>query len=353
MAKIKFKESIYVLKESEDIYQVVLTALRQIKRFKVDNLTKDLISEINSENESEKILNNLRTKYPLKDLNLCLKSLEEAGIVYCYDEEKLNPKFKKQLVLINELSNSWEETLKLQGKIENSKVTVFGVGGIGSWVVNGLYQIGIQNINICDPDKIEASNLNRQLYFRNKDINKFKVNVIKERLSDINIRTFQEQVRPSNNLEEIVKGSDILINCADNPSVEATSRIIDKYSRNFNIPFCIAGGYNLHMGLIGPIFIPEKTVCYDCFIKNLQNTTYSPKLEIIKDVEDTGSLGPMAGAIANMQVMQIFKFIIGKGDLKFNQFAELNFLNFNINWIRYSKDKDCQYDFCYEGNKNG
>lgn len=71
-------------------------------------------------------------------------------------------------------------------KLNNSRVAVFGVGGVGGYVVEALSRAGIGNIDIIDNDTISVSNLNRQIIALNSTVGKNKVDVLKARLLDIN-----------------------------------------------------------------------------------------------------------------------------------------------------------------------
>lgn len=71
-------------------------------------------------------------------------------------------------------------------KLNNSRVAVFGVGGVGGYVVEALSRAGVGNIDIIDNDTISVSNLNRQIIALNSTIGKNKVDVLKARLLDIN-----------------------------------------------------------------------------------------------------------------------------------------------------------------------
>lgn len=337
--KLKLKDSAYILKESEEIYNVIFTGTRKIKRFKVDSLVQKIITELKSEQTREDLLSKLNGSYDEKQIQDCVEALMHEGIIREYNPQEENERYSKQMSFIDELTSSWDETLSLQQKLENSVISVFGVGGIGTWIVNGLYQIGVKEIKISDPDKVEASNLNRQLFFNSKDIGKYKVDIIKEKLPDVRIIPFRKIVSSNENLEEIISGSDFLVNCADNPSVEETSKIIDGYAIKHKIPYCVSGGYNMHLGMVGPIIIPGKTATFNDFLEYQKSNDKLNMLEKIKDVTQTGSLGPIAGTIANIQVMEIFKYLIGKGDLNLNKFAEIDFMNFSIEWRYFDKDK--------------
>lgn len=89
------------------------------------------------------------------------------------------------------MSNQFLRTEMLIGKealekLKNSRVAVFGVGGVGGYVVESLARAGVGNIDIIDNDTISVSNLNRQIIALNSTVGKNKVDVSKERLLDIN-----------------------------------------------------------------------------------------------------------------------------------------------------------------------
>ena len=67
-------------------------------------------------------------------------------------------------------------------KLQNAKIAIFGVGGVGSFVVEGLVRAGVGNFIIVDDDKICLTNLNRQIIATRKTIGKYKVDVAKERI---------------------------------------------------------------------------------------------------------------------------------------------------------------------------
>ncbi len=71
-------------------------------------------------------------------------------------------------------------------KLRNSKVAIYGIGGVGSFVVEGLTRAGIGNLILVDNDVIEISNLNRQIHATHKNIGKRKIDEMKQRILDIN-----------------------------------------------------------------------------------------------------------------------------------------------------------------------
>ena len=80
-------------------------------------------------------------------------------------------------------------------KLSNSKVIIFGVGGVGGYIIEALARSGVGKIDIVDNDTINLTNINRQIIALHSTLNKSKVDVMKERILDINpkakVETFE------------------------------------------------------------------------------------------------------------------------------------------------------------------
>lgn len=108
---------------------------------------------------------------------------------------------------------------KVMSALSSSRVIIFGVGGVGSWCAEGLIRTGIGHLTIVDSDLVEASNINRQLMATCKTIGQPKVEVLKQRLLDINpladISAFQK-IYSEETAEEFNLGSyDYIIDAVD------------------------------------------------------------------------------------------------------------------------------------------
>ena len=87
--------------------------------------------------------------------------------------------------------NQFSRTVSLFGednynKIKASRVAVVGIGGVGSYAVEALARTGVGDLLIIDDDKVEITNINRQIWALNSTVDKYKVEVARERLLDIN-----------------------------------------------------------------------------------------------------------------------------------------------------------------------
>ncbi len=132
-------------------------------------------------------------------------------------------------------------------KLQNAKIAVFGIGGVGSYAIEGLARAGIGNFILVDNDKVDISNLNRQIIATHKTIGRPKVEIAKERILDINpnanIEIYQEFFMP--NSKEILDNTiDYIIDAVD--TVTAKIELVVRANK-LNIPIisCMGTGNKL------------------------------------------------------------------------------------------------------------
>ena len=105
----------------------------------------------------------------------------------------MNKEFERQTLLLGESAME---------KLKKAKVALFGVGGVGSYAAEALARSGVGSITLVDNDVVSLSNINRQLCALHSTVGKYKVEVVKERLLDINpelcVNTRCEFVLPDN-----------------------------------------------------------------------------------------------------------------------------------------------------------
>lgn len=103
-------------------------------------------------------------------------------------------------------------------KLENSRITIVGVGGVGGHAVIALARAGVENLRLVDFDKVSPSNANRQVVANDNTIGKAKVEVLKDMILEINkgakVEAIQERAEKEN-IPQIVKDSDYVIDAID------------------------------------------------------------------------------------------------------------------------------------------
>ncbi len=148
-------------------------------------------------------------------------------------------------------------------KLQNAKVAVFGIGGVGSYVVEGLARAGIGNFILVDNDKVDITNINRQIIATHKTIGRPKVEVAKERILDINpnanVEICQEFFMP--NSREILDNTiDYVIDTVD--TVTAKIELIVRANK-LNIPIisCMGTGNKLDSTKFEVTDIYKTSIC--------------------------------------------------------------------------------------------
>ena len=109
-------------------------------------------------------------------------------------------------------------------KLNNSKVAVFGIGGVGSFVIEGLVRAGIQNFILVDSDVVDITNLNRQLIATHNTVGKDKVEVCKERILSINpnakVEVYKEFFEPENTSIKLDNSISYIVDAIDTVTFE-------------------------------------------------------------------------------------------------------------------------------------
>lgn len=149
-------------------------------------------------------------------------------------------------------------------KIAQAKVIVYGIGGVGSFVVEGLIRAGLENIIIVDKDKIDPSNLNRQIHATISNIGKLKIDCMKERILSINTNVNVKTYLP----KDIENGEETIINKDVTYVVDAVDTVTTKIklierAKQENVPIisCMGTGNKLDPTRFEIADISKTSVC--------------------------------------------------------------------------------------------
>ncbi len=167
--------------------------------------------------------------------------------------------FSRQFIL----KNFNEENIL---KLHKAKITIVGLGGISCPLAQYLVASGIKNLNFIDGDKIEKSNLGRQILYNLEDVGKYKTNVAKEKLLKLNpncnINIFSEYLNKEN-LNFLLK-SDIIIDATDD---WFTSKLINKFCLENSLRYIFSSAINYSIQIC--VFNNQnKHICLNCLFPN-------------------------------------------------------------------------------------
>lgn len=194
-----------------------------------------------------------------------------------------------------------------QKKLLASKVLIIGAGGLGAPAAMYLAAAGVGTIGIADSDKVELSNLQRQIIHTTKDLDKSKVGSAAETMKalnpDVNVVTYETYIN-SENIAEIISDYDFIIDGADN---FPTKFLINDACVLGQKPFCHAGILRFEGQLM--TYVPGKGPCYRCIFGA------PPPKDAVPSCREAGVIGAMAGIIGSMQALEAVKYITGQGEL--------------------------------------
>ena len=218
-----------------------------------------------------------------------------------------------------------------QQKILKSKVLIVGSGGLGCPVADALCRAGVGTIGIIDNDKVSLSNIHRQSFFTLKDVGKYKVKILKERIKLINPETktviFKEKIT-NLNIKKIFKNFDIIVDGSDNFK---TKFLLNEYSLEYK-KILIVGAISKFDGHIFSFNFKRKNeTCLRDFYQE----------EIITDeilnCEYEGILGTTAGIVGIMLANEVLKRILKIGKNLNGFIVILDLLNFNIRKVKINQ----------------
>ena len=215
-----------------------------------------------------------------------------------------------------------------QKKIFRAKVLVIGAGGLGCPLILYLAYSGIGNLGIADHDKIELSNLSRQVLFTKKDIGKYKVLVSKKVVEKINkkinVKTFRERV-DKKNIEKIAKDYQIICDGTDN--FKSRFLINDYCMKNKKI--LISSAINKFDGQLFAFNFRKKTPCFRCFMPE------APSEEL--NCESDGIMTTLAGIAGSLQANEVIKSILNIKNHSNGNIMIFNALNSNFRKVKLLK----------------
>ena len=241
--------------------------------------------------------------------------------------KKLIEKYSRQIVLK-------DIGISGQKKIINSKVLIVGAGGLGCPVVDYLSRSGVGSLGIADHDKVNLSNIHRQSLYNSKDVGKFKVEAIRNKIKKINssvrLKLFKNKIN-KDNIKNIIKNFDIIVDGSDNFK---TKFLLNKFSVKFKKKLVVGAISKFDGHIFSFDFKIKKTPCLKCFYQS------DPSDEIL-DCESEGIMGPLAGIIGSIQSMQVLKTILNMKNDIFGKILIMDFKSLNFKKIKFRKKINC------------
>lgn len=194
-----------------------------------------------------------------------------------------------------------------QLKLKRASVLIIGAGGLASPVSLYLAGAGIGTLGIVDMDRVDISNLPRQILYDTSSIGRKKSDAAMERLGALNpeikVDSFDMEVT-ENNIGDLVGDYDFVVDAVDNFKGKF---LINDSCVSAKKPFCHGGV----LGFTGQAmtYVPDRGPCYRCIFGDV------PKEGSVPTCKEAGILGAVAGLIGSVQAMEVIKYFLGMDGL--------------------------------------
>jgi len=220
-----------------------------------------------------------------------------------------------------------------QQKINQSKVLIIGLGGLGSPVAMYLAAAGVGHLILCDDDEVDLSNLQRQIIHTTENIGKDKVNSAKESIHKLNPEiqvTCINQRLDNDALIQQIENVDVVVDASDNFT---TRFLINKISVKTKTPL-VSGAAIKMEGQVSVFNLTTESPCYHCLYKDDGS-------DMDMSCGENGILAPVVGMIGTTQALEALKIIADFGKPLDGRVQLLDAFTMEWRQMKLKKDSSC------------
>jgi len=223
-----------------------------------------------------------------------------------------------------------------QQKICQSKVLLFGAGGLGSPIAMYLAASGLGELTIIDPDTVELSNLQRQILHCTENLGDDKVFSAKQTIADLNpqtrVRTIKK-VLSGDLLKAEINRTDVVVDATDN----FQSRFAINATCVKSKTALVTGAAIRFEGQVSVFDMQEGSACYQCLFPDVG----SGQSELEESCAETGILGSVTGLIGSIQATEVIKLLADIRQTLSNKLLLIDALNMEWHSVKINKDPKC------------
>ncbi|WP_394182471.1 HesA/MoeB/ThiF family protein [Marinomonas posidonica] len=225
-----------------------------------------------------------------------------------------------------------------QLKLKQAKVLIVGLGGLGNIAATYLATSGVGYLLLADDDRIENSNLPRQVLYEESQVGQTKVEAAASQLRAKNARTeFQtiEQRLSDENLQNVIAEVDAVLDCTDNFT---TRQAINRACWQLKTPLISAAAIRWEGQLVSFLYDQHESPCYECLYPALSDQALS--------CNESGILSPVVGLLGVYQALEAIKVVSQKGVVKHGSLKLFD--GFQASWREMQLTQDLACKVCSE-----
>jgi bacteriocin biosynthesis cyclodehydratase domain-containing protein len=263
----------------------------------------------------------LRAEFGAEAVDEVIEQLGPLGLLEdAADEERLpqpeRERLDRQLRYFSDVGSGDPLPSECQERLREAKVAVLGVGGLGGWAAWALACIGIGELRLIDGDRVEISNLNRQILYTEADLGLLKVECAAARLrafdSAARITATARRLESEEEIAEFIAGTDFVVDAADWPG-HLIERWCNAACFKAGIPY-ITMSHFPPVARVGPLYVPGRTGCFVC--QEIAYRREYPLFDVVAEYRQTSpspaaTLGPACGMIGGQVGMEVLHHLTG------------------------------------------
>lgn len=226
-----------------------------------------------------------------------------------------------------------EVTLAGQQRLKEARVLCVGAGGLGSPLALYLAAAGVGTIGLVESDRVDLTNLQRQVLYATTDVGRPKLAAARERLTALNpdIEVVSHALRLSGeNAMDLVRGYDVVADCTDN---FPTRYLVNDACVLAGRPDVYASIYRFEGQLC--VFDARRGPCYRCLFPE------PPPPGLVPSCADGGVLGVLPGVVGSLQALEVLKLLLGVGEPLVGRLALFDALGLSLRELKFAKDPAC------------
>lgn len=226
------------------------------------------------------------------------------------------PRFDRQLRYFSDVIAPGLTPSECQRRLREAKVAVLGVGGLGGWAAWALACIGIGEMWLIDGDRVEISNLNRQILYTEADLGLLKAEAAAARLRAFNsamrVTSTARRLESEVEIADFIAGADLVIDAADWPAHDI-ERWCNSACFEAGIPY-ITMSHFPPIARVGPLYVPGVTGCFAC--QEIAYRREYPLFDVAVEQRrakptPAATLGPACGLIGGLVGMEALHLLTG------------------------------------------
>lgn len=272
--------------------------------------------------DGSQAIGDLEARFGARKVGETMAQMQHLDLVEdASDDDRLPPaeleRFDRQLRYFSDAAaGGGPSPSECQMRLREARVAILGVGGLGGRVAWELTACGVGDLRLVDGDRVEVSNLNRQIQYTEADIGLLKVEIMAARLrsfnSAIRVTATARRLVTQAHLADFIDGADVVVAAADWPAYEIETWC-NAACFEAGIPYIAMAQFPPKIK-VGPFYVPGSSGCYEC-----QKIAWRRDYPLFDAAVDqlrgrsspAATLGPTSGLIGAQVAMDVVHFVTG------------------------------------------